>query len=335
MTDPTITRPTPVPHRLASTLLGLVPALVFPTAAAALVLSWRDDLPARVAVHFGVGGEPDRFTTLTRSILEILLITGAIAVLCWVVAVLVGRDAMTRRLGVGLAAGTSFLGAALLVGMTWIQRGLTDPAQIDGVNGVLLLAVGGALAIGLLCAWASPGDAPAPAPVGTRLAGTAISLGADERAVWTTRVVSRFALIAAGTVAVLVSIGAALSGLPALHLIAAVVLFALLAGGVFDVTIDAAGVTVRSAIGWPRKHIPLDEVTSARVVTVNPAYYGGYGYRVGPSGRAGVITRRGPGLEVERTGNRRFVVTIDDPETAAAVLTALANRHHLQHHRAV
>jgi hypothetical protein len=46
--------------------------------------------------------------------------------------------------------------------------------------------------------------------------------------------------------------------------------------------------------------------------------------RVG--GGVGYVVRTGEGIEVERTSGRRFVVTVDDAATGAALLTTLADR---------
>ena len=58
--------------------------------------------------------------------------------------------------------------------------------------------------------------------------------------------------------------------------------------------------------------------------------FGGWGIRwvVGPNhrGRWGVITRRGPGLEVVRRDGRSIVITVDDASTGAAVLQTYARR---------
>ena len=53
---------TPVPHRLATTLLGLVLPLALMTAGALIALSWRDELPDPVATHWGADG-PDGFSS--------------------------------------------------------------------------------------------------------------------------------------------------------------------------------------------------------------------------------------------------------------------------------
>lgn len=112
----------------------------------------------------------------------------------------------------------------------------------------------------------------------------------------------------------------------------ALLLLVLLVTMQFVVSAGPRGFIVRSGLGWPRLSIPIASLARAGVVQIDPmADFGGWGIRwvVGPShrGRWGVITRRGPGLEVVRQDGRSIVVTVDDAETAAAVIeTYLAKR---------
>ncbi|QGQ19748.1 hypothetical protein GC089_11580 [Cellulomonas sp. JZ18] len=135
-------------------------------------------------------------------------------------------------------------------------------------------------------------------------------------------------MLVAGGAAVLLVAGLAITmPMPALWLLVVVLAALLAAMSVFRVRVDAAGLTARSALGWPTLRVPLEEVEEARTVTVDPlADFGGWGYRVGAQGRVGVVLRRGEGLEVRRTGGRATVVTVDDAATAAALLNTLADR---------
>jgi hypothetical protein len=58
--------------------------------------------------------------------------------------------------------------------------------------------------------------------------------------------------------------------------------------------------------------------------------WGGWGYRgsLKLMKQAAVVLRAGPGLRLDMTGGRVFVVTIDDPGTAAALLNTEAGRRH-------
>ena len=68
---------------------------------------------------------------------------------------LVGRGrSVGRRLAAVAATGIAVLGTFLLVGMLWEQRGLYDPRQSPGLDGVLLPAI--ALAAVLAVAAGAP-----------------------------------------------------------------------------------------------------------------------------------------------------------------------------------
>lgn len=90
---------------------------------------------------------------------------------------------------------------------------------------------------------------------------------------------------------------------------------------------DETGLTVRSALGVPRSHIPLDEMVEARATTVRCFRdFGSWGWRTALDGRTGVVLRSGDTLEVTRTGGSVFVVTVDDAATGAALLNTLGDR---------
>jgi hypothetical protein len=95
----------------------------------------------------------------------------------------------------------------------------------------------------------------------------------------------------------------------------------------WPVRVDEAGLTVRSALGWPQFVVTAADVESAAVAQVTPlGEFGGYGLRYAPNGRVGIITRRGEALDVKRRNGRSLVVTVDDAGTAAGLLTTLSAR---------
>jgi len=55
--------------------------------------------------------------------------------------------------------------------------------------------------------------------------------------------------------------------------------------------------------------------------------FGGWGVRTSvATGATGVVLRSGEAIEIHRTGGRRFLVTVDDAATGAALLATLAER---------
>jgi hypothetical protein len=192
---------------------------------------------------------------------------------------------------------------------------------------VLLMAIGGSLLPAVVVGVLVPGDPRLPTSSSVAADAPRARLDAGERTAWIAYADAGPA-IGVGVIAVAVL----------LALVAATRLWAMLiVVGLVGVTIasmfrwtvraDSDGLTVRSATGWPRVHVPLDEVVRADVVNVRPLRdFGGWGLRVGRGGRVGVVLRPGEALLVERTGGRSVVVTVDGAAGAAGVLNALADR---------
>lgn len=96
------------------------------------------------------------------------------------------------------------------------------------------------------------------------------------------------------------------------------------------VFVDARGVIVRSGVGnITLCHVPLEQVQTARAEWVEPARWGGTGYRVGSKGSA-LITGSGPVLALELSDGSEFSVSLRSPADAAdaaAVAETLRARH--------
>ena len=91
------------------------------------------------------------------------------------------------------------------------------------------------------------------------------------------------------------------------------------------VSVDKRGLRVVSRLlGIRLKQVPLDQVESAFAETLSPLRSGGWGYRL-TSGRTAVVMRGGPALVASLRRGTQFAVTVDDPEAAAALLTALSD----------
>jgi hypothetical protein len=104
---------------------------------------------------------------------------------------------------------------------------------------------------------------------------------------------------------------------------------ALVACSGVEVTVSRQGVRARSStLHRPSTSIPLDEVETASAVDLEPAGWGGWGYRgdLRLFKRTAWLPRRGHGLELQLTGGRRFAVAVDDADEAAAVLNGLVAR---------
>ena len=93
------------------------------------------------------------------------------------------------------------------------------------------------------------------------------------------------------------------------------------------VSVDQRGLRVVSRLlGIRLKRVRLDQVESAFTDIVSPLRSGGWGYRL-TGGRTAVVMRGGPALVVNLRRGNQFAVTVDDPQTAADLLTALSALH--------
>lgn len=64
---------------------------------------------------------------------------------------------------------------------------------------------------------------------------------------------------------------------------------------------------------WKRRHIPLDQIETAREVTYDAiAEFGGYGVRSG-GGRAAYIARGNRGVELSLRGGQKILIGSQDP----------------------
>ncbi|RLK48993.1 DUF1648 domain-containing protein [Microbacterium telephonicum] len=318
------------------TLVAVVLPIIVVALSLVVQLAVLPSLPDPVAVHWGLDGSPDRFAPAWSSLL-LTLLAGLGLPLLIAASVLGGlrrgdRGFAYRMLGataLGLATLMSVLGAATLA----MQAGLADAADGPGVG----WALAGALVAGVAAATAGwmlqPHEPFVPSPP---LPEAHLALAPTEQVVWLQRVqIARSGAIILGaavalmvvmTIVTLVAVPdpAASVVLVAVTLVLAALVATTLA---FHVRVDATGLSVTSVVGFPRVHIPLSEIEKVAAVDVNPfAEFGGWGLRWVPGGGFGVVLRTGPGIRVERRGERTFTVTVADAATGAAVLEALRAR---------
>lgn len=312
---------------------------------AVVVVAWLPEIPDPSAIHWGsdgVNGYGPRWIHLVI----LIGIGGGMVALFAFIALLAHKmprgggepapdgpqwSATARFLGAANLATAGLMSLIALVSVG-VQRGLADAADAADVTPWVFIGLAGMVGLGV-AGWflqpatpLTPGESDAPAEP--------LPLAADERAVWIRTVtIARSGQIVLG-VGVFISIAMAVlllaQGIPAWWITAAVAL--LLVGAVvttlsFRVRASAAGLQVRSAVGWPKIEIPAASISSARAIQIDPfAEFGGWGYRISADGRRGVVLRGGSALEVTRADGRRFVVTVDDAETAAAVLATAARK---------
>ncbi|TPW74535.1 DUF1648 domain-containing protein [Schumannella soli] len=286
--------------------------------ALALELAWLPRLPAEIAIHWSGSGVADG----SGPSWTVPVMTTAIGLLCVGLTIAMRRGvAAGARLGSAVVVTAAVLVAVLAPTM---MGGQLEGGRVDILPPLLLGALGGIALGALVVVLAGRG----PVPPSRSTSATPLPLAADERAVWLGHAtLGRGAAIALAVVQLAVTAlvvwAAAQSG--AWALIAIPVVVAVLVIGFLEwrVRIDRSGLIVRPLIGAPAFRVPLDRVAGADTVQVEPlADFGGWGVRVGATA-TGVITRAGEAISVERIGQRRLVVTVDDAEAAVALLAAL------------
>ncbi|MBO9627680.1 MAG: DUF1648 domain-containing protein [Microbacterium sp.] len=306
--------------RRALLIVGVAAPVVITAVAVALIAIWLPELPDPAATHWGVDG-----------VNGVGLGIPLLLVLCTLVAARDQWGGAARLLG-GMALGLSGFSAITNVGSVAMQRGLSDASQAGGV-GALAIASFAAMILLAALGWVlQPHVHPVPAaplqPV--HLA----SISAGERVVWMATasmsrvsmiVISLVVVIVVGITAVMVVQAGEQAWIPAVTLVIVGLAFASSAS--FRVKAGPDGLRVRSLLGVPRVHVPLEEIVSVRAVDCNPfGEFGGFGWRLGLDGRTGIVLRRGPAIEVQRRDKRPLVVTVDGADVAAGVLQAYLDR---------
>lgn len=291
-------------------------------------------LPETVATHWGSSGEADGFGPAWTYPVMTFGLGGFLTALIAGTALFEIKSATQRTqyrfLGAIIGAETGFLGTMML-GLVILQVGLEDPATAP--NSYWILALGLAVAVVMGAVWFFLIEEP-PAQDAAEAEVQPLDLTDTEQAVWVRTIsMARVAGIVLGVVLGLTivmmiavcfavlrdegSLPIALWGSLVLVLLATLLVICCLN---FTVTVDASGITVRSFLGWPKTHVPAAQITSAKVVEVSPmAEFGGWGWRIGANG-TGIVLRAGEGVRVGREGKSDLTVTVDDAETAVALL---------------
>ena len=315
-------------------LVALVLPAVFVAVGVAVQLVLMPQMPETIAIHWNAAGEADGFAPAwTQPIMTIAFGLGipALIALTSLPALRRGDRGVTYRFLGAIAAATSALTTVLFTWTFAAQAG--DGSEMPAVWPALAVSFGAAGVVGVIAWFAQPKEdwPKVPAPPAAPL-----DIADGERVVWLRTASMAPAAAITITVATLVvvacAIGAWLTGAPAeiawiLSALAVLVLVFAASSVAFHVRVDAGGLRVDSVLGIPRFHVPLAQVASAARVHANPmGEFGGWGIRWSIDRRFGVVLRTGEAIEVTRTNGKRFVVTVDDAETGASLLEALAAR---------
>jgi hypothetical protein len=288
---------------MAMLLIGLVP----------LAIGWGN-VPDPVASHWGVSGAPDGSTPLAVVPLVMVGLIG-IGLLTTSLFRVEGEPTAEAFAMVGLMGGLGAALTGLLVYLNWGASTWEEASAFDlwHLGVVLVGALGGGLA-GFIVGhkWYPERHAP-------RADGPVIDVAPGERVSWVGRTSVRWPLfLLGGAVLMLVVLpdwGIWLAGLSTL--------LALVFMQV-EANVNNDGLTVRLG-GIPVRRIGIGKISSARAIDLEPAEWGGWGWRAAPNGSA-IVLRRGDALELTFRGGRRFAVTVDDAATGAALVNGLVAR---------
>lgn len=304
----------------------LLAGIAAPITAYLLVVVWLwRDLPDPIASHWNAEGIVDG--TMPRMVGALLpaAIMLVLGLLLGGLALTIPRSAPGARWAIGFPAGLTWLLAIIFGASLASQRGATD-AQTTQFSPWWFLP---AALVGAAVTWLVARGIPTPpAPARTRrVPASAPRLDvADDQQVW-------WSGYAAGGLSVRIALGGLLVAalvvavvgpwFVALILVLVAVLVAALTA--FRVVVGREQVVATGLFGWPRIGIPLGTVTQAEVGEVNPLAWGGWGLRYRPGGVA-IVTRKGPGLTLERTDGSTVVLSVTDAATAAATINTLVER---------
>ena len=303
-----------------------LPAVIVVVSFAPVLLFWSR-LPDRVASHFDGAGRADG----SMAIEVFFLVTSSMVFIGLGLAIgtarrqrslPAGSDAMAGFLGPFIAA----LGGGLMMTTAVSQRDIDDWTDAPNVWWSLPVVLAGAVTAGIVGArlgsrLSAGGDAAAlDAPI--------MDLGRGEQAVWTASVRST-PLLLSGLASVIggVVLGVAMDPWSGLVILACALPLMTLAQ--VRVRVDRVGLRVTYGwLPWPRTSLSVDRIDVASVIDVRPSHWGGWGYRgsLKLADRAAVVLRAGPGIRLDLTNGKVFVVTIDDPDTGVALLNAQVRR---------
>lgn len=321
----------------AARWVGLILPLVVLAAATVLLVVWLPRMPDPAATHWGFTGGPNGFGSAQTFVWLNACLGGAIVVLLYAV-IAIGRSregdpvwSPLHRFLAAFSAGYAVFTAAVNISSAAVQFDLSDATEASPIGGLMGLAFG-IWAIVTAAAWfAQPRVSVLPRSNGPI---EPLQLSATQRAVWFGRVLPSRALIwvvgavmllVAGSVVLVFATSTELA--PRIISIATLVLVSglIVTTSAFTVSIDSSGLEARSYLGWPVFRLPAADIAEVAATRIDPlGEYGGWGMRWVPGGRFGIVMRAGEGVVATRTDGRIFAITLDDAETAAAVLAAAA-----------
>ncbi|MEU6409541.1 DUF1648 domain-containing protein [Microbispora sp. NPDC046933] len=300
----------------------------------AVPLAFAGRLPDPLATHWGSSGRPDGSMPLAAFVVFLVVLWAVLA------GIGAGVAARARVLVRRSARAWSCAGLAWAGGLMVITQAFTIAANLDrghwtraaGLSWQVAVVVAAPIALGAL-GWLAGRHGP-DVPSGPPQAGPVIDLDPGKRPVWVSTATAPWAawLALVALAAAVIIAGVALSGLfpggwgAVVPLALVGVVGAVLSSVSVRVVPEALTVSV-GPLRWPSRRVRMERVERAWVEERYPAQVGGWGYR-GLPGRATIMIRGGECLVVRYTSGGELAITVDDAETGAALLNALAARRH-------
>ncbi|MEC3976504.1 hypothetical protein [Amycolatopsis sp. H20-H5] len=312
----------------------LAATLGLPTAALAVTIgfrqAWSGRLPDPVATHWS-GGPPNDSSALGTTVTVFLVIAAVVTLGSAALAVNSLRQGEPLpRSAVGLSTALSTVPSAVLLSV--LQANLDAPTWQQATSGwIVVLYLGGTALLGALGGFA--GGLRAPHADGPGNAAPSIGLEAGQRAFWSGHAVNSMLLrLFPATLVVAVGISAVVGSSarwPFLTLLVVIVALASTMTVKVRATVDSSGVTVRMGVlGWPNRHLELDDITEAKAAKLSALGDGGLGIRVNPlSGKTAYKVRGGPALVIGLVGGRSVLISVDHPEPGAGLINDLVRQH--------
>jgi hypothetical protein len=288
-------------------------------------LTWREALPADLPRQWnGLGVSTTWPTWLALVVLGLVSLASAgIATF----ALRTGAADVRRKtfLWTGFAAGLA-CGSWLLVAGSTIAAGPNGIPEVGALPLLLMVLTGyGVIPFLIAPTWLADSPEQSPAAVASVPTGVTAWSATVTAPLFAWLGVAMIGL--AVTLVVLTAVGAGAGGVnvvaPVIFLIASLPMLVLAR---LRVSVDDRGLRVVSwMFGIPLKSLALPAIESAHTDTLEPLQWGGWGYRV-MSGRSAIVLRKGPALVVNLTNGKQFALTLDEPETPAALLSLLSSK---------
>ncbi|WP_405084510.1 DUF1648 domain-containing protein [Microbispora sp. NBC_01389] len=298
----------------------------------AVPLTFAGRLPDPVASHWGPSGRPDR--SMPAAALTLFALVWLVVAGTGLVGLARARGEIRRATRAWFAAGLGWIGGFLIgiqavtIAANLDRDGWSRAASLSWQVAVVVVGAFVLGALGRLAGRLGPDDAP---PERER-PGPLIDLDPGRRPVWVSTATAPWA-VGLGVVASAAALSFAAAALWGLAPAGWSTALPLALAGVVGLAVSSVSVRIApegltmafGPLRWPSRTVRLDRIERAWVEWRSPVQVGGWGIR-GLPGRATIMIRGGECLVVRYTSGGQLAVSVDDAETGAALLNALAAR---------